>query len=129
MNIGMLRLNFKVGDFQGNMEKILRLYHQAVADGAGRVAASELALLGYPPEDMLLRHDYVAQQNYALEALARHIGQTGLVIGVAADTRRQAGMPLFNSAALIWKTLPAIEDTATIPWTPMGRRMQALTCW
>jgi hypothetical protein len=46
MKIGILQLNFKVGDFEGNANKILRGYDTAVEKGAALVIASELALSG-----------------------------------------------------------------------------------
>jgi NAD+ synthase (glutamine-hydrolysing) len=101
MKIGILQLNFKVGDFALNTQKILEGYRNAVEKGATLVVTSELALFGYPPGDMLLRNDYLKQQNHNLERLSQCIDGAGLILGVASSAAGDAGMPLYNSAALI----------------------------
>ena len=58
--------------------KILQGYHNAVEKGASLVVTSELALFGYPPGDMLLRNDYLKQQNCYLDKLSQHIGKAGV---------------------------------------------------
>jgi NAD+ synthase (glutamine-hydrolysing) len=101
MKITILQLDFKVGDFEGNTRKILREYQDAVQKRSSLVVTSELALFGYPPGDMLLRNDYLKQQNRHLDYLSQHIGKSGLIIGVATQNPGGAGMPLHNSAVLI----------------------------
>ena len=51
MNIGILQLNFTIGDFEKNAEKVARSYREAVDLGAEIVVAPELGLCGYPPRD------------------------------------------------------------------------------
>lgn len=101
MKIGIVQCNLKIGDFCGNMDLVVQGYRDAVQQGAQLVVASELALFGYPPGDMLLRSDYLNRQNAALDELSRHIGDAGLIVGVATSTGLDAGLPLFNSAVLI----------------------------
>ena len=55
MRIALLQLNFVVGDVDGNAAKIVDAYRRCVAEGAELVVSTELALLGYPPRDLLLR--------------------------------------------------------------------------
>lgn len=101
MKIGILQLNFKIGDFEGNKNKILKAYRDAVNKGADLVVASELALFGYPPGDMLLRHEYVFAQHRAFESISRNVGEVGLIVGLATETKSKKGMPLYNSAVLV----------------------------
>lgn len=101
MKVGMLQLNFKVGDFDGNMAKLLQAYDEVVQKGAQLVIASELALFGYPPGDMLFSQRCVDAQHACLERLSEHIGEVGLIVGAAMDTQRDTGLPLYNSAVLI----------------------------
>lgn len=109
MKIGMLQLNFKVGDFEKNSQKIIDGYHNAVSKGAELVVVSELAVFGYPPKDMLFYEDYINAQNRSLEWLAKEIGDIGLVVGIA-ERNMGDGKPLFNSAALIqgWRKKPFV---------------------
>ncbi|NCX47467.1 MAG: NAD+ synthase, partial [Verrucomicrobia bacterium] len=55
MKIGILQLNFTVGDFRGNSEKLVSAYEGAVKGGAELCVGSELGLCGYPPRDLLNR--------------------------------------------------------------------------
>lgn len=116
MKIGILQLNFKVGDFEGNQQKILQGYRNAVESGASLVVTSELALFGYPPGDILLRDDYVIRQNHNLNELSQHIGKAGLIVGVATRNSGEAGMPLYNSVALIKnKKIDYLQHKSLLP--------------
>ena len=59
MNIGILQLNFTIGDFEKNADKVARAYGEAVELGAELVVAPELGLCGYPPRDLLNRADFL----------------------------------------------------------------------
>lgn len=96
----MLQLNFLVGDFVGNTNKIIAGYKKAVAMGAELVVSTELALFGYPPKDMLLYKSFLDAQNRELEVLKKEIGNIGLIVGIA-EINTGDGKPLFNSAVLI----------------------------
>lgn len=116
MKISILQLNFKVGDFEGNKQKILSGYQNAVESGASLVVTSELALFGYPPGDMLLRDDYMIRQNHNLNELSQHIGEAGLIVGVATRNSGDAGMPLNNSVALIKnKKIDYLQHKSLLP--------------
>lgn len=101
MRIGILQLNFKIGDFEGNLEKIVQGYRDTVASGAELVVASELALFGYPPGDMLLRGEYIDRQDQCIDTLCRQVGTVGLIVGVVSRAKAETGLSLFNSALLI----------------------------
>jgi len=102
MKLGLLQLNFVVGDVEGNKAKLLRAYRKACAGGAQLTVCSELALYGYPPLDLLERSAYVAEHDRALCDLAQHVGEVGLVLG-ATQPNPGAGKPLFNAALLVRK--------------------------
>lgn len=100
MNIGLLQLNFTVGDFRGNAEKILNGYRQACKQGADLVVASELALYGYPPLDLLERPDAQDAHDVALTELKAHVDEVGLILGIS-ERHDGPGKPLFNTAIFI----------------------------
>jgi len=70
------QLDLVVGDLEGNAGRILAAYEQAEAAGCDLVAFPELALTGYPPEDLLLRPAFVAQAREWLDKIASRTGST-----------------------------------------------------
>ncbi len=75
------QLNLVVGDLAGNEARILDAYERAAAVDADLVAFPELAVTGYPPEDLLLRPAFVAQAAEVLQKVAARTGNTAAVIG------------------------------------------------
>lgn len=70
-----------VGDLEGNCARILEVMEWAEAKGADVLVLPELALTGYPLEDLALRHEFVAAAMEALDHLARESGSTTTVVG------------------------------------------------
>ena len=101
MKIGILQLNFTVGDFTKNSERVLVGYGEAVGRGADLAVAPELGLCGYPPRDLLHRVDFLQAHDRALRELAKKIGKVPLLIGGIEKSKEKAGRPLHNSAFLL----------------------------
>jgi len=101
MKIGILQLNFTVGDFAQNSERVLVGYGEAVGRGADLAVAPELGLCGYPPRDLLHRFDFLQAHDRALRELAKKIGKVPLLIGGIEKSKEKAGRPLHNSAFLL----------------------------
>ena len=59
LSIALAQLNWLVGDIEGNTERMLNTLHEQRNAGADLVMFSELALSGYPPEDLLYRDDFI----------------------------------------------------------------------
>jgi len=95
LRVAAAQLNLTVGDLAGNRARILETYERAEREGCDLVAFPELAITGYPPEDLLLRPAFVAQAMEALEKVAAHTGRTAAVIGFPEPDR-----DLYNSAAV-----------------------------
>jgi NAD+ synthase/NAD+ synthase (glutamine-hydrolysing) len=107
MKLALLQLNPTVGDLEGNADRIARAVRQAKADLA---VTSELALLGYPPRDLLLNADFVQRSWEILHKLAKDLADSPpLLVGVAEVNSSEVGRPLFNSAALL--RAGAVEKT------------------
>jgi NAD+ synthase (glutamine-hydrolysing) len=95
LRIAASQLDLVVGDLAGNAQRIVAAYEQAEGAGCDLVAFPELAVTGYPPEDLLLKPAFVAQANEALEKLATRTGRCAAVVGFP-----EAGRDLFNAAAV-----------------------------
>jgi NAD+ synthase (glutamine-hydrolysing) len=88
-------VNTVVGDLDGNVDAILRALERAEAAGADLAVFPELAVTGYPPEDLLLKPGFVADNLVALEKLAARTSRCAAVVGFV-DARRD----LYNAAAV-----------------------------
>ena len=97
MKIAIAQINATVGDLTGNVARIVEFAARAQGGGANLVVTPELALCGYPPEDLLLREDFLAACDQALLDLAARAGNVTLVVG---HPRVSEGKR-YNSAAVI----------------------------
>jgi NAD+ synthase (glutamine-hydrolysing) len=97
VRIALGQFNATVGDLAGNVEKMQRLWAQAVEAGADLVAFPELAVCGYPPEDLVYKRQFVKDNRAALEELAAAC-TAGTVVAGFVDS---ADGWLYNAAAVI----------------------------
>src|SRR3546814_4685492 len=83
LKIALAQLNPIMGDIAGNLALLRRARAQAAAAGADLVVATELAITGYPPEDLVLKPMFLEAAQDALEALAADTadGGPGLIVG------------------------------------------------
>ena len=103
MKIGLLQLNFTIGDFEKNSEKVLTAYLRAVRQGAELCVAPELGICGYPPRDLLNRKDFLQSHDRTLRELAKKVGKVPLIIGGIEKNKKKDGRSLHNSAFLLEK--------------------------
>jgi NAD+ synthase (glutamine-hydrolysing) len=105
MKIAAAQLNQKVGDFAGNVQRIIAATQRAAQAGARLILTPELSLAGYPPEDLLLRPAFQDQSDAALAQLAA-LTQTldiHLLVGhphVQQGVRRNAATLLYRGRVL-----------------------------
>ena len=71
MRIALAQLNVVVGDLDGNVERITAAVSEAQRADADLVVLPELAVTGYPPEDLLLRPGFVRAAREAVDEVAR----------------------------------------------------------
>ncbi len=81
LRLAVAQFNATVGDLTGNVERIVQCAAEARARGARVLLTPELALCGYPPEDLLLRPDFYRACAKALDDLAGRIGDIAVVVG------------------------------------------------
>jgi NAD+ synthase (glutamine-hydrolysing) len=86
VRIALAQLNVVVGDLDGNVERIVSAVAEARRSEADLVVLPELAVTGYPPEDLLLRPGFVRAAREAVDEVARGLeGIVALVGGPAFD--------------------------------------------
>jgi NAD+ synthase (glutamine-hydrolysing) len=95
IRIALCQLNTTVGDLDGNVERVLGALAEAEAQGCDLAVFPELALTGYPPEDLLLKPGFVADNRAALDRIAGASGACAAVVGFV-DAERD----LYNAAAV-----------------------------
>ena len=101
MRIGLGQINPTVGDIGGNADKIIGFARRARDQGCAAAVFPELALVGYPPKDLLLKADFIERQMAALDRVARETEGIDVVIGYAERNGAPVGRPLHNAAALL----------------------------
>ncbi len=96
--ICLAQINAAVGDLEGNAERIIRAIREAEELGADLVALPELAVTGYPPEDLVLRRSFVRDNIEALDGIRRATAGLGVAAVVGfADYR----LDIHNAAAVL----------------------------
>ena len=100
MKIAIAQLDFTVGDFDHNKIKILNVYDEAVRNGAELIVYPELAITGYPPKDLLLKHGFVKESRTKFNEIVPHIQKAAAIIGFVEENKK-SGKLFFNSAAFI----------------------------
>lgn len=105
MRVALCQIDTTVGDFDGNVARILAAAERAAADGAALAVFPELAVCGYPAEDLLLRDAFVAAHDLALQELARRApADTALLVGCLERNEQapeRGGRGLYNAVAVV----------------------------
>src|SRR5260370_33460080 len=105
MKVGFAQLNPTVGDLRGNFEKILQSYERLAAAGAELIVTPELAITGYPPQDLVFKSRFVPETLEILEELHRRVGKAALLVGFV-DRNEGRSRPFHNAAALLGRGEP-----------------------
>ena len=101
MKIALVQINPIVGDFSYNCKKIISWSNRAREKGCDIAVFSELALCGYPPQDLLERPAFLADHNKALQDIIKGISGIGIICGHLEKHTGDTGKPLHNSAGFI----------------------------
>ena len=100
MRIGFAQINPTVGDLRGNFDKIVAGYERLAHAGAELVLTPELAITGYPPQDLVFKSQFVPQNLAILDELHARVGAVPLLVGYV-DRNDGRGKPFHNAAALL----------------------------
>lgn len=99
LRVALSQMNAVVGDFKYNVERIENYIMEATKFKADLVVFPELVLTGYPPEDLLLKNDFIEANNKALKHISLRVKKMVVVIGYVEKVK----MNLYNSAAIIYE--------------------------
>lgn len=103
MKIALAQLNYHIGNFESNTEKIIKHIDKAKEKGADLVVFSELAVCGYPPQDLLERSDFIDESMESLDCIRKASKEIGVVIGAPCINPNSKGKKLFNSAYFMFE--------------------------
>src|SRR4030043_1962626 len=96
MRIALAQINPTVGDLEGNVSKIIDYLQRAKRLDADLIAFPELAVTGYPPEDLLLKSQFIDDNLQALKRIQESVSDITAIIGFV-DRKND----IYNAAALI----------------------------
>ncbi|MFH1215631.1 MAG: NAD+ synthase [Pseudomonadota bacterium] len=96
----MIQTNPVIGDFEANTARIIRYIEQAASSGCDLAVLPELAVSGYPPQDLLEHEAFLARQDLALAHLISETSGIGVICGAITRHTGATGKLLHNSALL-----------------------------
>ncbi|WP_321279379.1 NAD+ synthase [Marinifilum fragile] len=101
MKIALAQLNYHIGNFESNTEKIISAIEKSKKENVDLVVFSELAICGYPPKDLLERKDFIERTQDALQKVAEACTDIAAVVGGPSINPHIKGKNLYNSAFFI----------------------------
>jgi NAD+ synthase (glutamine-hydrolysing) len=101
VKIALGQINPTVGDFSGNVAKIVDFSRRAQGSGAGLILFPELSVSGYPPRDLVERPSFVARNRDSVERIAAETKGMAVVCGLVTPAHSDTGKSVMNSAALL----------------------------
>ncbi len=102
MKIALSQLNYHIGNFDSNVEKIVADIERAKKQGAELILFAELAVPGYPPRDFLEFKDFINRCNDSVETIARYCTDIAAIVGTPIYNENPKGKPLYNAAAFLY---------------------------
>jgi NAD+ synthase (glutamine-hydrolysing) len=101
MKIAVAQLNFHVGNFESNTQKIINKIQDAKNQCVDLVVFSELAVCGYPPRDFLEFNDFINSCLDSIDEIASYTRGITVIVGAPSRNETGHGKPLFNSAFIL----------------------------
>lgn len=98
MKVALAQLNYHIGNFEDNFEKICRAISDAKAQNADLVVFAELAISGYPPRDFLHFEEFVAQCDRYVDRIADECHGIAAIVGAPSINPSPKGKRLHNTA-------------------------------
>jgi NAD+ synthase (glutamine-hydrolysing) len=97
IRFGIAQINSTVGDLSGNTRKIVEFIDRAKSLGVDLLTFPELAITGYPPEDLLLKPQFIKQNRESLDKIIEHSSGIAIVVGFV-----DSDADIYNAAAVLY---------------------------
>lgn len=101
MKIALAQLNYHIGNFEANTQKIISSIISAKDKGADLVVFAELAICGYPPRDFLEFDEFISRCDDAAHEIAKHCIDIACIVGLPIKNDILQGKDLYNAAYFI----------------------------
>jgi NAD+ synthase (glutamine-hydrolysing) len=101
MKIALSQINYHIGNFEKNNEKIIESIQKAKSAGAELIVFAELAIGGYPAKDLLRISSFLQHCYQSIEIIAEHCKDIACIIGAPVPNKDGEGKSLYNAAVLI----------------------------
>jgi NAD+ synthase (glutamine-hydrolysing) len=98
MKIALAQLNYHIGNFESNIQKIIHAVQKAKKQKADLIVFAELAVSGYPPRDFLDFHDFTERCNDAISVIAKECIGIAAIVGGPSFNNHPKGKHLYNTA-------------------------------
>lgn len=116
MKIALAQLNYHIGNFSSNTEKMKASLLRAKNEGADLVVFSELSICGYPPRDFLEFPDFLRRCEEAINEIAALCDGIAAIVGAPAHNPRVEGKDIFNAAFFLAdKKIKSVHHKALLP--------------
>ena len=116
MKITIAQLNYHIGDFDGNLQKMETAIIKAKAENADIICFGELATCGYPPRDFLEFDDFIKLANKTIQSLAALSQDIAIVVGSPSRNPVVEGKDLYNSAYFLAQgEIKYVQHKALLP--------------
>ena len=109
MRIALAQINTTVGDFGGNVDRIVKYAQRARERGADLVVFPELALCGYPPRDLVEKPEFVERSEAELQRLAGLLPDIPALLGYVRRSHAERGKAVSDAAALLYQGKVALD--------------------
>ncbi|MBM3191373.1 MAG: NAD+ synthase [Chlamydiae bacterium] len=116
MKILLAQMNPKIGDLEGNAQKIIETISRGKKEGVDLVVFPELALCGYPPQDLLFHQIFIDEMERCLEGIVKACAGISCMVGCARRNVLYGERKLFNSVAVVRQgVLLGFQDKWLLP--------------
>ncbi len=115
LRVAVAQLNTVVGDLAGNVDRVLGALGKAESEGADLCVFPELAVTGYPPEDLLLKPGFVRDNERALAEIATRSGECAAVVGFVGRAE-EANLAAGGGLAGGQGDVPRLANAAAVCW-------------
>ncbi len=116
MKIAIAQLNYHIGNFEGNTNKMIEAINKALLENADLICFSELATCGYPPRDFLEFDDFIHLAEECINTLLDYSHDIAIVVGSPSKNPVAEGKDLYNSAYFLHKgKIEGVQHKTLLP--------------